>query len=85
MFLEGFSNIKGEIVRWLEANIWHESDESVDIIMVNVIQANSNIVYGSYRDGRDDHMRDETTRRSTDETIIYTRLFTPPYCQGSRL
>lgn len=53
--LLGFKK-QNEDVRKLEANIWHESNESVDIVNSNTIQVTCNIAHGSYKDGLNDHI-----------------------------
>lgn len=55
MPLLGFTK-QGADKRRLEPNIWHVSDETVDIIKVNVVQVKCNIVHGSYKDGINDHI-----------------------------
>lgn len=54
--LLGFTKPAAEDVRRLPPNKWHESNVTVDIIAVNVVQIKCNIVCGSYKNGIDDHV-----------------------------
>lgn len=54
--LLGFKPTGSLSTRTLEANKWHVSNETVDIVKVNVIQVKCNIVHGSFKDGIEDHI-----------------------------
>lgn len=51
----GFTKLT-ENKRRLDPNIWHESNDTVDIVKVNVIQVKCSAIHGSYKDGLDDHI-----------------------------
>lgn len=53
---ESIAPLLGFSSRKLEANKWHESDNPVDIIKVNVVRIGCNVVRGAYQNGAESHI-----------------------------